>query len=46
MGVEKTLAIVDGSGVLYDPEGLDKKELLHLATMRRMVAHYGGKLSS
>ena len=27
MGKEKILGVVDGSGVLFDPEGLDKESL-------------------
>jgi len=27
MGKERFVAIIDGSGVLYDPQGLDKNEL-------------------
>jgi len=37
MGNEKFLGIVDGSGVIYDPEGLDKNELNQLAKHRVMV---------
>ncbi|EGD82878.1 NAD+ dependent glutamate dehydrogenase [Salpingoeca rosetta] len=40
MGLEKTVAIVDGSGVAYDPEGLDKEELTSLATRRIMVSNF------
>lgn len=34
---EKTIGIVDGSGVLYDPEGIGHEELVRLATARKMV---------
>jgi len=34
MGKEKILGIVDGSGVLFDPNGLDKEELDRLAKAR------------
>jgi len=34
MGVEKIVGIVDGSGVLVDPQGLDRKALLFLVTNR------------
>jgi glutamate dehydrogenase len=34
---DKTIAIVDGSGVLYDPNGIDRPELLRLATGRKMI---------
>jgi glutamate dehydrogenase len=43
---EKYTAIVDGSGVLVDPNGLDKEELLRLAKKRAMVAEFSlSKLS-
>jgi len=35
LGNERTVAVVDGSGVLCDPEGLDAAELLSLATKVR-----------
>lgn len=34
------LGIVDGSGVLYDPAGLNREELVRLATKRLMVSHF------
>ena len=34
---DRTIAIVDGSGVLCDPAGLDRPELLRLATARKMI---------
>ena len=34
---DRILAVVDGSGVLYDPEGLDRKELKKLARARKMI---------
>lgn len=37
---EKYVGIVDGSGVLADPNGLDKQELLRLAEERKMIDHY------
>jgi glutamate dehydrogenase len=37
---DKTIAIVDGSGVLYDPNGLDREELNRLADLRQMVTHF------
>jgi len=37
---DRILAIVDGSGVLYDPEGIDRRELARLAKARRMVEHF------
>jgi glutamate dehydrogenase len=44
---DKTLGIVDGSGVLYDPNGLDRPELVRLAQNRVPVANFTrGKLSA
>ncbi|CCG82760.1 putative NAD dependent glutamate dehydrogenase [Taphrina deformans PYCC 5710] len=40
LGQEKTVAIIDGSGVLCDPAGLSKTELLRLARARQMISHY------
>lgn len=37
---DKTVAIVDGSGVLYDPAGLDRQELLRLANARLMINNF------
>jgi len=37
---DKTKAIVDGSGVLYDPAGLDRPELERLATERQMISEF------
>ncbi|KAL2260281.1 hypothetical protein VTK26DRAFT_5752 [Humicola hyalothermophila] len=37
---EKYTAVVDGSGVLVDPNGIDKEELLRLARKRQMIAHF------
>jgi len=37
---DRILAIVDGSGVAYDPEGLDRKELKKLARARKMVESF------
>ena len=39
-------AIVDGSGVLYDPAGLNREELLRLATKRLMISHFDVSLLS
>ena len=47
LGNEKYCAIVDGAGVLVDPEGLNSEELLRLAKQRVMINHYDAtKLSS
>lgn len=40
LGNETWTAIVDGSGVLADPNGLDREELLRLAKNRAMVSEY------
>lgn len=37
---DRTVAVVDGSGVLYDPAGLDRAELLQLAQKRQMVCNF------
>lgn len=44
---EKYTAIVDGSGVLVDPKGLDRDELVRLAKKRVMISEFDiSKLSS
>lgn len=44
---ENYVAIVDGSGVIADVNGLDKEELIRLAKERKMIDHYDtSKLSS
>jgi glutamate dehydrogenase len=43
---DKTIGIVDGSGVLFDPTGIDREELLRLANARKMVSAFNkSKLS-
>jgi len=37
---DKTIGIVDGSGVLYDPEGINREELVRLAESRRMISNF------
>lgn len=37
---DKTIAIVDGSGVLYDPNGIDKEELRTNCAMQRKMAKF------
>jgi glutamate dehydrogenase len=37
---DKTVAIIDGSGVLADPVGLDRAELVRLAKLRVPVANF------
>lgn len=40
LGNEKYCAIVDGSGVLVDPQGLHREELINLAKHRDMISKY------
>ncbi|KAH7308077.1 NAD-dependent glutamate dehydrogenase [Stachybotrys elegans] len=40
LGNEAYTAIVDGSGVLADPNGLDREELVRLAKKRAMISEY------
>ena len=47
LGNEKYVAIVDGSGVLVDPQGINQEELLRLAKARIMINNFDiKKLSS
>ncbi len=43
---DKILAIIDGSGVLYDPKGIDRKELERLALKRIPIKHFAKRLLS
>ena len=44
---DQTLCVVDGSGVVYDPKGLNREELTALAKQRKMVESFDrSKLSS
>ena len=44
---DKTIAVVDGSGVLVDPEGIHREELSRLAHARKMVSNFDrSKLSA
>jgi glutamate dehydrogenase len=43
---DKILAIIDGSGVLYDPKGLNRKELENLAKNRETIENFPIKLLS
>ena len=43
---DKTIAIVDGSGVLYDPNGINREELLKLANERIMVENFDKSMLS
>jgi glutamate dehydrogenase len=42
---DHTIAIIDGSGVLYDPEGIDREELKRLVNKKSMVKEFQGKFS-
>jgi len=46
MGDEIIVGISDGSGVIFDPHGLDKNELNFLAKHRKPVEHFNGPFSS
>ncbi|KAJ9384591.1 hypothetical protein DTO063F5_4661 [Paecilomyces variotii] len=47
LGNEKYIAIVDGSGVLVDPEGIDHDELVRLAKKRVTISEFDtSKLSA
>ncbi|KAJ9475932.1 NAD-specific glutamate dehydrogenase [Pseudozyma hubeiensis] len=47
LSVDKTVAIIDGSGVIYDPLGLNRQELVRLAKARKMISDFdASKLSS
>ncbi|KAF8442808.1 NADH-dependent glutamate dehydrogenase [Boletus edulis BED1] len=37
---DKTIAVIDGSGVLADPAGINREELVRLAKSRVPVAHF------
>lgn len=37
---DKTVTIIDGSGVLHDPLGLDRAEITRLAKERKMVSNF------
>ncbi|GAA6003578.1 glutamate dehydrogenase (NAD(+)) [Rhodotorula paludigena] len=44
---DKTVTIIDGSGTIHDPNGLDRGELVRLAKARKMVNNFDrSKLSS
>ncbi|CAO3586318.1 unnamed protein product [Absidia cylindrospora] len=43
---DKTVAIVDGSGVLYDPSGINRTELTRLAEQRLMISNFDTALLS
>ena len=37
---DKTIAVIDGSGVLADPAGLDREELIRLAKLRVPISNF------
>jgi glutamate dehydrogenase len=37
---DKTVAVIDGSGVLADPEGINRQELVRLAKLRKPVGFF------
>ncbi len=43
---DKILAIIDASGVLYDPEGINREELKRLARMRKPIEYFRRELLS
>ncbi|KAL0089466.1 Glutamate/Leucine/Phenylalanine/Valine dehydrogenase-domain-containing protein [Phycomyces blakesleeanus] len=43
---DKTMAVVDGSGVLYDPHGINREELTRLAEARKMINNFDISLLS
>lgn len=47
LGQEKYVSIIDGSGVICDPNGLDRNELVRLAKARKMISDFDlSKLSN
>lgn len=46
LSTDKTTTIIDGSGVIHDPSGLDRSELTRLARGRKMIVEFdASKLS-
>ena len=43
---DKTIGIVDGSGILFDPNGINRTELLRLANERLMINKFNKKYLS
>ncbi len=43
---DKTVAVIDGSGVLYDINGINREELLKLANERKMVENFDESMLS
>lgn len=40
LGNEKTTTVIDGSGVIHDPHGLELVELRRLAKARKMISNF------
>lgn len=40
MKLTRLVTVIDGSGTIYDPEGLDRGELVRLAKARIMVNNF------
>ena len=37
---DKTIAVIDGSGVLTDPVGINRAEVVRLANLRKLVKNF------
>jgi len=37
---DKTISIIDGSGIIYDPNGLNREEIIRLAKERRTIEYF------
>ncbi len=44
LSTDKTIAIIDGSGVIHDPNGLHRPELVRLAKARKMISEFDASL--
>jgi len=44
-GQERIVGVVDKSGVLFDPEGIEKTQLEELARSRQTVSAFNGAIS-
>ncbi|CEH15411.1 nad-specific glutamate dehydrogenase [Ceraceosorus bombacis] len=40
LSTASTVTIIDGSGVLHDPKGIDRRELIRLAKARQMISNF------
>ena len=40
MSSDKTVAVIDGGGVLADPIGINREDLVRLAKLRVPVSHF------